>query len=150
MVLPPGCKACEKAGGVHSAARKARFTGLIRADKIAADGRHRSPSSPSVSLPPTPALPPPSVALLTPSLPSVSIEETAVQEKEERVDPNSLPFSAGIPPGSEEAMIGKVNQDIDAAFIDGNIARGRARRVNELEWKAKTSFSSMRVQMNPL
>ena len=47
-------------------------------------------------------------------------------------------------------MIGKVIQDIDAAFIDDNIARGRARRVNELEWKAKTSFSSMRVQMNPL
>ena len=41
----PGCRACENAGGVHSAACKARFTGLIRADKIAAEGRQRSPLS---------------------------------------------------------------------------------------------------------
>ena len=133
----PGCKACEKAGGSHTAACRARFTGLIRADKIAADGRHGSPLSPAASMPPTPALPPSSVAPMTPSLPPVDVERPIVEVVEERVDPSSLPFSAGIPPGSEEAeaMIGKVNQDIDAAFIDDNIARGKARRLNDLKGK---------------
>ena len=81
----PGCKACENAGGVHNAACKARFTSLIRADKIASEGRQRSPLSP------------------------VLVEE-AIENVEERADPSSLPFSAGIPPGTEEAMIGKINR----------------------------------------
>lgn len=71
----PGRKACDKA------ACKARFTGLICADKIPAEGKHKSPLSPNVSAPPTPALPP------TPNV------EDIVHAREEVVDPNSLPFS---------------------------------------------------------
>ena len=36
--------------------------------------------------------------------------EEAIENVEERADPSSLPFSAGIPPGTEEAMIGKINR----------------------------------------
>ena len=117
----PNCKACEKAGGVHTAACKARFTGLIRANKLAAEGREKSSTSPDLPLPPTPTLPP-VIPLPEPS--------------EEVVDPHSLPFSAGIEPGSEEAaLIGKINQQVDDAFIDGNLVRAKARRLTELKGK---------------
>ena len=69
-------------------------------------------------------------------MPPIPSGDASADEPGEAVDPSSLPFSAGIKPGEEEsALIGKVNQEVDAAFIEGNLERGRARRLNDLKGK---------------
>ena len=85
----PGCGACSRAGGTHTAVCKARFTGLIRADKIATGSKTpQTPGTPSgADLPPTPA---------------VETEIDAAGAEEDRItgdgviDPATLPFCAGV------------------------------------------------------
>ena len=85
----PGCGACSRAGGTHTAVCKARFTCLITADKIATGSKTpKTPGTPSgADLPPTPAL---------------ETEINAAVAEEERItgdgviDPATLPFCAGV------------------------------------------------------
>ena len=103
-----GCNACSKAAGVHTAFCKARFNGLIRADKIASG--HKTPkylglgSATPVPVPPTPRVEE-----------TIEVAEEAAPKENEEIDytnvaPEDLPFSAGIPP--ESGMIGKINTEI--------------------------------------
>ena len=63
--------------------------------------------------------------------PEAIVEESTVEA--ETVDPDTLPFSAGIPPGHPEAaMINRVASTIDEAFIESSVQRSRYRRVNNL------------------
>ena len=127
----PGCKACEKASGVHNAVCKARFNGLIKADKIATG--HKMPSTPKVpptptALPPTPAEVPARLPSEVPVAPDVAAGD---DESVEGIAPHDLPFSAGIPP-EESGMIGKINQDVDHVFVEADKLRNRARRLKDL------------------
>ena len=119
----PGCHACSKAAGTHSAACKARFNGLIRADRIAIGSKTLKSSS----------------VPLTPALdevvePEPLEESTPPDEAEKAEDPASLPFSAGIDPAHPEfGAVGKINQKVDAEFVESNALRRRARRVSDLK-----------------
>lgn len=96
----PGCGACSKAGGVHAAFCKARFNGLVRADRIASGSR--TPRTPGRE-PITPSAPhTPAVEDTTVAAPEA---EGEIHDEYAGVPLDDLPFSAGVPPG----MIGKVN-----------------------------------------
>ena len=118
----PGCGACSRAGGTHTAVCKARFTGLIRADKVATGSKTpKTPGTPSgADLPPTPA---------------VETEIDAAVAEEGRITgdgvigPATLPFCAGVDLAHPEfGLIGRINQDVDAEFLECNINRRKARR----------------------
>jgi len=116
----PGCRACESASdhAQHSAKCRARFNGLIRADRIASSGV----STP----PPTPVVPP------TPTPAPVSPPPVAADAIEDEIDPAS--FSAGIVPGEEwkEALVGKINQHISSEFVQVDKDRNMQRRLHQL------------------
>ncbi|CAL1171804.1 unnamed protein product [Cladocopium goreaui] len=83
----PACRACENVKGKHTPACRARFDGLIKADKIdasksTAKARSIAPSTPAPELP----------ASETPG------PEFEFDAPEAPVHPDELPFSAGIPP----------------------------------------------------
>ena len=120
---PPGCGACSRAGGTHTAVCKTRFTGLIRAEKVAIGSKTpKTPGTPasSAAVPPTPAV-------------ETEIEAAAIEEEravgDRVVDPATLPFCAGIDPDHPEfGLISRINQDVDAEFLESNINRRKARR----------------------
>ena len=93
-----GCKACEKVGGAHTAACKARFNALIRADKLAVEGKQKAHSLSDAPFPTSPV----------PVLPPIPSGDASANEPGEVVDPSSLPFSAGIKPGE-----GRVSQAVE-------------------------------------
>ena len=117
---PEGCRACrfEAEYSKHTAICRARFNGLIRAERIAssrADGSKTPlpvPETPtaSVPVPPTPA-------------PETADDEFA------GAAPEDLPFSAGIPP--DRAAIGKV-LELDELFVETCRMRNRFRRLHKL------------------
>ena len=96
----------------HTAFCKARFSGLIRADKIASG--HRTPKA----LGPEPATPiaaPPAPAIEAPAE-AERMPEVGEEVGFEGVALDHLPFSAGIPPAEEAGMIGKISTEIDHDF----------------------------------
>ena len=140
-----GCRACrfEAPTSKHSNICRARFNGLIRAEKIPPS------SSGKVPAPKTPAPVPetPSFAPLTP-IPKLSDDKREVPDRvdpasasagippdEHEVDPAS--FSAGIKPGEEDkefiGMPAKANHVIDEEFLQSNANRRRYHRINSLE-----------------
>ena len=87
----PSCRACENVKGKHTPACRARFDGLIKADKIdasksTAKTRSIAPSTPAPELP-APETPGPEFKFDAPEAP---------------IHPDELPFSAGIPPEETE------------------------------------------------
>ena len=117
----PGCGACSKAGGTHTAACKARFNGLVRADKIASGTK--TPKAPG-QMPMTPFAGP------TPAVEDTHEPVAETHDEYEGVAAEDLPFSAGIPP--EKGMIGKINTQIDERFIESDQLQSRKRRVGAL------------------
>ena len=123
----PDCKACSELKGRHNSRCKARFDMLIKAEKASrVDKSPETPMTPRTIAPSTP-MPPTSSA----PRPEAIVEESTVGA--ETVDPDTLPFSAGIPPGHPEAaMINRVASTIDEAFIESSVQRSRYRRMNNL------------------
>lgn len=126
----PGCGACSKAGGTHTAFCKARFNGLVRADKIASGSR--TPKTPGhepmtpVASPPMPA--PEDVAKT--AIPKEAEAGVDIHDEYEGVAPEDLPFSAGVHP--DKGMIGKINAEVDEKFVNSDQLRNRNRRVCDL------------------
>ena len=110
----------------HTAFCKARFNGLIRADKIASG--HRTPKA----LGPEPATPiaaPPAPAIEAPAE-AERMPEVGEEVGFEGVALDHLPFSAGIPPAEEAGMIGKISTEIDHDFQESDKLRGHGRRAS--------------------
>ena len=89
--------------------------------QIRALGKKRPGATPTPELTPTAAMPP-------------EVDIVADIHDDERIDPSSLPFCAGIDPDNpESAMTGKINKEVDEKFVDASYARCRARRLNDLK-----------------
>ena len=88
----PSCRACENLTGRHTPACRARFDGLIKADKIDTSKSNTKAKSIAPSTP-APEMPVPE----TPRGQPVEAEAA-----EDVLHPDDLPFSAGIPPGETD------------------------------------------------
>lgn len=116
-----GCRACrfEATYSKHTPVCRARFNGLLRAERIAS-GKEEGAKTP-VPMPETPATMP------VPPTPVVELPE--VDKEFAGVPSEELPFSAGIPPG--HAAIGKV-LELDEVFVETCRMRNRYRRLHRL------------------
>ena len=124
----PNCCACAFSleHSTHSPICRARFNGLIRADRIAASTK--TPVSPRTIAPSTP-LPP------IPETPGPEFEVEPIPAGTEGADRDALPFSAGSPPGDPEeasAMINRVASTIDESFVRSSVERARHRHMHSL------------------
>ena len=117
----PSCRACENVKGKHTPACRARFDGLIKADKIDASKSTTKAKSIAPSTP-APELPAPGA-----SGPDANLEVTP---------PYDLPFSAGIPPEETEgrALAARGGAELlwDDAFLQSNRERNMTRRCGVL------------------
>ena len=115
-----GCRACrfEAEYSKHTAICRARFNGLIRAERIASSRADGSKTPLPVPETPTASVP----------VPPTSAPETADDEFAGAA-PEDLPFSAGIPP--DRAAIGKV-LELDELFVETCRMRNRFRRLHKL------------------
>lgn len=153
----PSCRACSRLQGAHTSACKARFDGLVRADKITSPKLPKSKQSPgtptaSVLAPttPAPATPKPEsrheplVDDLT-SATAAASERVSGEGVHDRDHVFDLPFSAGIDPEHPEtALIAKADQQINQEFVDMSESRTRYRRLHSMSGK-DTLFVSMHV-----
>ena len=88
----PDCKACSELKGRHNSRCKARFDMLVKAEKASiVDKSPGTPLTPRTVAPSTPM--PPTLAT---HRPEAIVEEPTVEA--EAIDPDTLSFSAGIPP----------------------------------------------------
>ena len=130
----PDCSACSKTSGRHNNRCKIRFDRLVKAEKASkiekvpvGGSLEALPGTPDPGVPETPV----DVAKPTVMLESSLVEDDAGE------DPAALPFSAGIPPGAEEAESGKglllrPNLEADREFLESNRERRLYRRSNML------------------
>ena len=130
----PDCSACSKTSGRHNNRCKIRFDRLVKAEKASkiekvpvGGSLEALPGTPDPGVPETPV----DVAKPTVMLESSLVEDDAGE------DPAALPFSAGIPPGAEEAESGKglllrPNLAADREFLESNRERRLYRRSNML------------------
>ena len=120
----PDCTACSKMSGKHNSRCKARFDALVKAEKAARvdkKGPHEILTDEVPKEFPKPLLP-----------------EPAAERSEPEVDRDALPFSAGIPPGSEEAralagIVTAEDTQIDDLFLQMQRDRSLYRRTNQLK-----------------
>ena len=113
----------------HTPICRARFNGLVRAEKIASStaSKEAEPKTPA-PVPETPAFAP-----LTPAN-ADDVEEVPPLSRapdEPEVDPAS--FSAGIKPGEEDkehGLAARTNNVVDEEFLQSNANRRRFRRIN--------------------
>ena len=127
-----GCKACAFSSehSVHTPACRARFNALVRADRVTLGTK--TPGNPSV---PTPAVEP---VAPTPAGEIVELvtEHPLVPEQEMDdfvgIETTDLPFSVGIPPETESAMVGKVAFVLDKLFVETNRSRNMKKRTTSL------------------
>ena len=123
----PACRACENVKGKHTPACRARFDGLIKADKIDASKSSTKARSiaPSTLAPETPGF------IAEPELADVEPETEAARH------PDELPFSAGIPPGETDgralAARGGAQLLWDDAFLQQNKDQNMTRRCTTLK-----------------
>ena len=103
---------------VHTPVCRSRFNALVRADRVASGTK-------------TPG---------TPSAPTLAVEPAAEHPLDPEpetdefvgVETTDLPFSAGIPPESEPAMVGRVAFALDESFSEINRSRNMSRRMSSL------------------
>jgi len=113
-----GCRACAFSSehSVHNAMCRARFNAFIRADRVATGtkipGTPTAPTTPAVEAAKASAPLSPEVEEAE-EIPQAMHDEVETEDLE-GVDPADLPFSAGIPPGSSEALVGKIAFTLDA------------------------------------
>ena len=110
----PGCRACSFDTTTHSPVCRARFNGLIKAERLAKEPK-ASPKpevAPEVLFPPSPAEDP------------APAEASAAAERSEE---------SGIPPPSEDAMVARIHESIDEEFLERHTAMTRSRRLGGLE-----------------
>ena len=95
---------------------RARFNAFIRADRVATGtkipGTPTAPTTPAVEAAKASAPLSPEVEEAE-EIPQAMHDEVETEDLE-GVDPADLPFSAGIPPGSSEALVGKIAFTLDA------------------------------------
>ena len=121
----PSCRACETASstGRHTAACRARFDALIKADRVG-----RTPKTPTATTP-----------VFEGGAPSTPLPVAAPEAAEPVpvVSPSEMPFSAGIPPGHpeyvERATAARVNTEVDELFKQNNQQRRSFRRKYHLK-----------------
>ena len=116
----PGCKACKFDAVVHTPARKARFDGLIKAEKTAASKSVRDAAPPDVERP-------------DPSAESTSAAPEGDAEAPERASSSAVPHApAGVVIQSSENTVLADEFGLSARFLANERARNNARRVTGL------------------
>ena len=110
----PGCRACLCDGGTHSAACRARFNALVRADKVGKPPR-TPPGTPVPAELPAPSTPAPSALGPNPD--------------------DGIPATSG-PGGSEDAepgLVARMRDVIDEEFAEKDRATNRSRRIKGVQ-----------------
>ena len=114
----PGCKACKFDATVRTPACKARFDGLIKAEKIAASKSVRDAAQPDVERP-------------DPSAESAPAAREGDAEAPERASSSAGPSApAGVVVQSSENKVLADEFGLSARFLANERARNNARRVN--------------------
>ena len=117
---PPGCKACKFDATVHTPACKARFDGLIKAEKTAASKSVRDAAPPDVERP-------------DPSAESAPAAREGDAEAPERASSSAGPSApAGVVVQSSRNKVLADAFGLSAKFLANERARNNARRVNGL------------------
>ena len=116
----PGCKACKFDAVVHTPACKARFDGLIKAEKTAASKSVRDAAPPDVERP-------------DPSAESTSAAPEGDAEAPERASSSAVPHApAGVVIQSSENTVLADEFGLSARFLANERAQNNARRVTGL------------------
>ncbi|CAE7264193.1 FAD4L1, partial [Symbiodinium sp. CCMP2592] len=116
----PGCKACKFDGTVHTPVCKARFDGLIKAEKIAASKSVRDAAPPDVERP-------------DPSAESAPAAPEGDEDAPERASSSAGPRApAGVVVQSSENKVSTGEFGLSARFLANERARNNTRRVKEL------------------
>ncbi|CAE7257616.1 RE2 [Symbiodinium sp. CCMP2592] len=116
----PGCKACKFDGTVHTPVCKARFDGLIKAEKIAASKSVRDAAPPDVERP-------------DPLAESAPAAPEGDEDAPERASSSAGPRApAGVVVQSSESKVPTGEFGLSARFLANERARNNTRRVKEL------------------
>ncbi|CAE6928711.1 GIP [Symbiodinium sp. CCMP2592] len=116
----PGCKACKFDGTVHTPVCKARFDGLIKAEKIAASKSVRDAAPPDVERP-------------DPLAESAPAAPEGDEDAPERASSSAGPRApAGVAVQSSESKVPTGEFGLSARFLANERARNNTRRVKEL------------------
>ena len=125
--VTPGCGACKFETTTRTRVCKARFDGLIKADKVAASKSVKGAAPPTVERPEDSSV----LAPATPDPPAAALDEATMAEPASSLDarPHAEPSSAVVALPKPQPPV------FTPAFLEQERARNRSRRIENLPGK---------------